>query len=112
MRYADSTQALTWVQVVLYFLDAYKGEGEISYTEEQLIAAARLLIRPLLEKGYQNKALPVDDGILELMVARLFNSPEQSSESRLNRLTYCLLLRVKLMKAINCFYRVMLQAVW
>lgn len=66
--------------MLLYFLDAYAGKTEISYTEEHLIVIARLLIRPMLEKGHERKALAVDSKILELMITRLFDNPEQTSE--------------------------------
>ena len=73
-------QDMLVMQVLLYFLDAYVGKGEISYPEEQLIIAARLLIKPLLEKTYEEKASPVDDEILKLIVCRLFDNPENMSK--------------------------------
>lgn len=42
--------------------------------------AARLLIRPLLQKVDDHKGPPLDTDILELMMSRLFESPDQGSE--------------------------------
>ena len=69
------------LQVLLYFLDAYVGNTEISYPEEQLIVAARLLIKPLLERTFQKETPPVNDEILQLIVTRLFENPENTSKS-------------------------------
>lgn len=66
--------------MLLYFLDAYIGSGEMSYPEDQLIIAAKLLIKPLLEKTYEKKAPPVDNEIIRLIVSRLLDNPENASE--------------------------------
>ena len=76
----------------MYFLDAYIESGEPVYPEDQLIIAARLLIKPLLEKTYEKKASPVDNEILKLIVSRLFDNPENTSElyNLVIKLHFCL----------------------
>lgn len=67
------------LQVLLYFLEAFKGEGSVIYPEPQLIMAAKYLIRPMLEKGYEKNAPAIDDEVLDPLVTCLFDSREQSS---------------------------------
>lgn len=64
----------------MYFLDAYSSSDRQRLPEDVLIIAARLLIRPMLAKGFERNASIVDNSILEIMMRRLFDSPEQPSK--------------------------------
>jgi hypothetical protein len=54
-----------FVQVVKYFLDAYANRQQRGYTEGQLVEAARLLVRPLVEKSLEASQEVIDADIID-----------------------------------------------
>ena len=55
-------------------MDAFRAR---SRPQEQLVQAARVLVRPMLEAGYAAGEAVVDTAMLADMVASMFDAPEE-----------------------------------
>lgn len=61
----------------MHFLDAYANTA--AYPQEQLVVAAKLLIRPMLEKAFDEGEALLDQDILNSMIKHIFDAPDDSA---------------------------------
>ena len=70
------------MQVVKFFLDAYKNRVARGYTQGQLVEAARLLVRPLVQKSLEAGEEVIDVGIIDAFSTHIWGvASEDASNS-------------------------------
>ena len=71
------------LQVLTHFLDAYASTENPTYSQDQLVAAAKLLICPMLEKAFDEGEMLLDQDILNSMIKHIFDAPDDTAGARL-----------------------------
>ena len=61
-------------QLLAYFIEAFR---ERKRSQEQLVCAAKLLIRPMLAASYERGEAVVDKDVLDIMIQHMFEPPEE-----------------------------------
>lgn len=63
----------------MHFLDAYAQVETPQYSQQQLVSAAKLIIRPMLERSFDAEEKLLNQEILGSMVKHIFDAPEDIS---------------------------------